>query len=66
MHSSSQLRLVVPGESVARHHQAAAAHRAEQARRRHRQPLRLRVAAVLIGLGERLAAEQSPASVRSA
>ena len=66
MYSSSQLRLVVPGESVARHRLAAAAGRAEQARHRHRPSLRLWIAARLIGLGERLAAEQSPASARPA
>ncbi len=61
MYASSQLRLAVPGEHDARRRQAAAA--PERDDRRLRLQLRLRVAAGLIRLGERLAAEQpmSPA-----
>jgi len=64
MYSSSQLRLAVPGEFVARHRQAPA--RPERVHRRLRLELRLRVAALLIELGERLAAEHSPARARLA
>jgi hypothetical protein len=56
MYSSSQLRLAVPGEYAARRRLPPAA--PERDRRRLRLELRLRIAAGLIRLGERLAAEQ--------
>jgi hypothetical protein len=64
MYSSSQLRLVVPGESIARSRQAAA--RPERRRRRLRPELRARIAAGLIRLAQRLAPEQSMVPGRSA
>jgi hypothetical protein len=64
---AAQLRLRLANERIAQaHRHAADARLAEQARRRHRLPLRLRAARVLIEAGERLAAEPSIASARPA
>ena len=66
MNSHAQLRLREANERIARaHRHAADARLAEQAKRRHRLSLRLRAAALLIQLGERLAAEPTLTSARS-
>ena len=55
---NADLRLWLVNDQIARDHRHAADVRlADQARRRHRIPLRLRAARQLIKLGERLAAE---------
>jgi len=62
----AQLRLREANERIARaHRHAADARLADQATRRHRLSLRMRFAAGLIRLGERLAAEPTLTSVRS-
>ena len=63
MYSSSQLRLVVPGESIARSRRAASG--PDRPRRRLRPELRARIAASLIRLALRLAPEQSLVPGRS-
>jgi hypothetical protein len=63
-HADQRLRLA--NERIARDHRYAAATRlAEEARRRHRLPLRQRTANRLIQLGERLAAEPTLTTARS-
>ena len=58
MHASTEMRLRLANERIAREHRhAASARQAEQARRRHRRSLRQRAAVLLIRAGERLAAE---------
>lgn len=66
MHAHADLRLRLANDRIARdHRQAADGRLADQARRRHRLSLRHRAAHLLIGLGERLAAEPSLTPVRS-
>jgi len=66
MNSTTQLRLRLANERIARDHRSAAEERlADQARRRHRLPLRLRASRQLIQLGERLATEPSLTPARS-
>ena len=63
-HADQRLRLA--NDRIARDHRCAAdARLADQARRRHRLSLRLRVAHRLIQLGERLAAEPTLTPARS-
>jgi hypothetical protein len=58
MHAHTQFNLRFANDRIARDHRQAAEERlADQARRRHRLPLRQRAARRLIRLGERLAAE---------
>jgi hypothetical protein len=65
MHAQTHLRLLWANERIARAHREAARERlAEEARRRHRQPLRQRAGHALIAAGRRLAAE--PANHRLA
>ena len=66
VNANAQLRLRQANERIAQAHRHAAGERlADQARRRHRLTLRMRAAATLIQLGERLAAEPTLTSVRS-
>ena len=66
MFAHTSLRLREANERIARaHRHAADARLAEQATRRHRLSLRLRAAALLIQLGERLATEPNLTSARS-
>ena len=66
MHAQTQLRLALAHERIARDHRDAdRARLAAEARRRHRQPLRLRAGHALIAAGRRLAAEQHPRLARS-
>jgi hypothetical protein len=66
VNASTQLRLRIANERIARDHRQAAEERlADQARRRHRLSLRQRASRQLIQLGERLATEPSLTPVRS-
>jgi hypothetical protein len=66
MRTKTALRLQWANERIARAHRDAAwARLAEEARRRHRQPLRLRAGHALIRAGRRLAAEPTPRLARS-
>jgi hypothetical protein len=66
MHASTQLRLRLANDRIARDHRQAAEERlADQARRRHRLPLRQRASRQLIQLGERLATEPTLTPARS-
>ena len=65
MHAHAQFSLRLANDRIARDHRMAAEERlADQARRRHRLPLRQRAARQLIRLGERLAAEPTLTSAR--
>ncbi len=66
MHANTQLRLRLANDRIARDHRQAAEERlADQARRRHRLPIRQRAARQLIQLGERLATEPNLTPARS-
>ena len=66
MNANAQLRLRLANEQIGRDHRQAAEERlADQARRRHRLPLRQRAARQLIQLGERLATEPTLTPARS-
>ena len=63
---NADIRLRLVNDRLAREHRyAAEARLADQARRRHRLPLRLRAARQLIQLGERLEAEPNLRPARS-
>ena len=66
MFRNADIRLRLVNDRIAREHRhAAEARLADQARRRHRLPLRLRAARQLIQLGERLEAEPTLRPARS-
>ena len=66
MNRNADIRLRLVNDRIAREHRyAAEARLADQARRRHRLPLRLRAARQLIQLGERLEAEPKLRPTRS-
>ena len=66
MTAHADLRLRMANERIARgHRRAADARLAEEARRRHRLPLRQELAIRLIRAGERLAAEPTLTPARS-
>ena len=66
MHASTELRLRMTNERIARRYRYAAQTRlAEEARRRHRPSLRSRTGHALIAAGRRLAAEPTLIPARS-
>jgi hypothetical protein len=66
VNAHTQLRLRLANDRIARDHRFATEMRlADQARRRHRLPLRQRAARQLIQLGERLATEPALTPARS-
>jgi len=66
MFRNADLALRLANDRIAREHRSAAEARlADEARRRHRLPLRLRAARQLIQLGERLESEPALRPARS-